>query len=210
MAISAAGYLDHLKTYLKTSSPNGRNHYGGLCKADERRGLKDNEIVLADTDEATNERLKVQFSFSGSVLGIKLDACKEPLFHFLDSQNTRRPWQKRCDFVIFHAFGNQLKAYCIEFKQARTLIRQDAIMLQLHSGEAWCKTLHKLVSAYTGVNKQLKISKYVFTACQDPNPFLDPSGKYLKDHPSIRHYLFSDVDGQNLSFLQNSTVTSIR
>lgn len=209
MAINASGYLQHLKTYLK-SHTSGDENYGKLCKASEARGIAKNEIVLADTDETSKKRFSVKLSFEGDVCAVKLDGCKNPLFHFLDDKNTRRPWQKRCDFVIFHANGNKLDAYCIEFKHARTLIPAEKIMLQLHAGSAWCHTLHKLVDVYAGHKRKINLSKYVFTACENPTPDLDPTGMYLKDYPDIRHYLFSEVDGQNLSFLENSSVTSIR
>ncbi len=209
MAINAAGYLQHLNTYLKSHS-SGDQQYGKLCKANEAKGLLANEIVLADTDETSKQRFSVKLSFDGVVCGIRLDACKNPLFHFLDDRNTKRPWQKRCDFVIFHAVGNSIFAYCIEFKHARTYIPAENVMRQLHAGAAWCHTLHKLVEAYTGYKRTIQLSKYVFTACQNPQPELDRNGEYLKDYPEIRHYLFSDVDGQNLNFLNNTTVQAIR
>lgn len=51
---------------------------------------------------------------------------------------------------------------------------------------------------------------YVFTACENPAPDFDLTGMYLKDYPAIRHYQFDEVDRQNLSFLSNSTITTIR
>ncbi|KPN63034.1 hypothetical protein SAMN04488527_11061 [Aliiroseovarius crassostreae] len=197
MPINADGYFNHLKTFLDTRESVGKSnipHYGQLCRAKEREGLEANEFVLADTDETTKERLKAKLTFSGRVLGLRLDACKNPLFHFLDDDG-KRPWMRKCDFVLFQAHANRLKAYCIEFKKARTFIPASDVMLQLH----------KLIAAYSNKDAQLEVSKYVFTDCQNPGPDLDPEGKYLKDYPDIRHYLFSDVDGMALEDLENDT-----
>lgn len=207
MPINADGYLSHLKTFLDVRETSGKGnapHYGQLCKAKERENLAENEILLADTDETTKERLKAKLTFSGRVLGLRLDACKSPLFHFMHDDG-KRPWGRKCDFVLFQAHENRLKAYCIEFKKARTLIPASDVMLQLHAGEAWCHTLHKLISAYSNKDAQLEVSKYVFTDCINPGPDLDPDDKYLKDYPDIRHYLFSDVDGMALEDLENDT-----
>lgn len=204
MPINADGYIQHLRAYLDTRELKGsRPHYGMLCKADERRYIKEDEIILADTDETSKERLKVKMTFSGQVLGIRLDACKNPLFHFMD-EDGKRPWAKRCDFVIFQSIEDQLRVYCIEFKKARTYIPAENVMLQLHAGEAWCITLHRLLAAYSDKQRELRLSKFVFTDCQNPAQDLDPQGKYLKDYPDIRHYLFSEVDGMALENLENA------
>ncbi len=207
MPINADGYLSHLKTFLDVRETRGKGntpHYGQLCKAKEAISLAENEILLADTDETAQERLKAKLSFSGRVLGLRLDACQSPLFHFMNDDG-KRPWAKRCDFVVFQAHQDRLKAYCIEFKKARTYIPAADVMMQLHAGEAWCLTLHKLLSAYSNKDTRLEVSKYVFTDCQNPDPDLDPENKYLKDYPDIRHYLFSDVDGMALEDLENDS-----
>ena len=144
------------------------------------------------------------------MLGIRLDACKQPMFHFLDNENTRRPWQKRCDFVVFHSFRRQLRAYCFEFKKARTNIPAEKIMLQLHAGEAWCKTLHKLLSAYTNESREIRIAKYAITDCLTPEADLGADNRFLKDYPDIRHYLFSELDGMALENLDRSCEKIIR
>lgn len=205
MPINADGYLSHLKSYLDTREVNGNKpHYGQLCKAKERRSQGENELILADDAEGVKERLIAKLSYSGRVVGLKLDACQNPLFHFLD-QDGKRPWSRRCDFVLFQALDNQLKCYLIEFKKARTRIPASDVMLQLHAGEAWCMTLHRLLSVYSNKDTEIQLSKYLFTACENPGPDLDPDGKYLKDYPDIRHYLFSDVDGMALEDLENDT-----
>jgi len=209
VTINADGYLEHLRSYLKVSSIKGP-HYGNLCNGSERKDLEANEFVLADTDEASKERLKVKMSFKGTMLGIRLDACQQPLFHFLDSENTKRSWQKRCGFVVFQSYRRQLRVSCIEFKKARTNIPAEKIMLQLHSGEAWCKTLHKLLAAYTNESREIRLSKYVFTDCISPAPDLDANGRFLKNYPDIRHYLFSDADGLALEDLDRSCEKIIR
>lgn len=207
MPINADGYFNHLKTFLDTRETIGKGntpHYGQLCKAKERESLAANEILLADTDETTKERLKAKLNFSGRVLGLRLDACKNPLFHFLDDDG-KRPWARKCDFVLFQAHDNRLRAYCIEFKKARTYIPAADVMQQLHAGEAWCATLHKLIASYSNKDTQLEIAKYLFTDCENPAPDLDPDGRYLKDYPDIRHYLFSELEGMALEDLDNDT-----
>jgi len=203
MAINADGYLNHLKSYLDLEETRGsRKHYGFLCKAEERKGISDNEIILADDDDTSKERLKVKLGYSGKMVGIKLDACQDKLFHFL--QNDGHPWSKRCDFVIFHAYQDKLRAYCIEFKKARTYIPIVDVALQLNAAEAWCCTLHSLIANYVGKETPIAISKFVFTDCQNPTPDLERTGKYLKKHPDIRHYLFSDLVGLSLENLENT------
>lgn len=202
MAISASGYLNHLQNYLNIPT------YGKTCLAEECKNIKPNQIILSEKIEGTGIRRKVLLEFSGEAFAVRLDQGKNPLFHFLKTQG--HPWGRRCDFVIFHAVNNSLKVYCIEFKEASTRIPLDKAHLQLKSAEAWCKSLNKIVSAYIGDTKTLNLTKYLFTACKDPSPDLGVNNQYLSRYPSIRHYLFDEVDGQNLSFLNNSTVTTIR
>ena len=159
MPINADGYLSHLKSYLDTREVNGNKpHYGQLCKAKERRSQGENELVLADDAEGVKERLIAKLSYSGRVVGLKLDACQNPLFHFLD-QDGKRPWARRCDFVLFQALDNQLKCFLIEFKKARTRIPASDVMLQLHAGEAWCMTLHRHLSVNSNKDTEIQLSK---------------------------------------------------
>lgn len=202
MPITASGYLNHLRNYLNMTK------YGQTCLASECNNIKTNQIVLSEKIEGTNIRRKVLLEFSGEAFAVRLDQGKDPLFHFLKTDG--HPWGRRCDFVIFQAYKNSLKAYCIEFKEASTRIPLDKAHLQLKAAEAWCKSLNKIVSAYIGDTKTLNLTKYLFTACKDPTPDLGAHNQYLSRYPAIRHYLFDEVDGQNLSFLTNSTITTIR
>jgi hypothetical protein len=214
MSINADGYLNHLITYLDTREMNkNKPHYGQLCKSKEREGQKENEIILADTDETTNERLKVKLRFSGKAFGIRLDTPNAKHFHFLnygeDEQDPQYNWLKRCDFILFQSYQDKLSAYCIEFKKARTYIPAVKVMRQLHAGEAWCVTLHKLIAAYTNKDTPIAISKFVFTDCENPAPDLCHNQKYLKDYPDIRHYNFSEVNETMLEDLEHDCKTII-
>ncbi|WAC47564.1 hypothetical protein OVA03_12745 [Asticcacaulis sp. SL142] len=201
MPINADGYIHLLRNHLKLEK------YGKTCLAAEARSLQPNQISLSEALEDRTGRRKIVLQFDGDILAVKLDADSNPLYNFLLDE--RHPWSKRCDFIIFQSINNQVKAYCIEFKEARTRIPLDNIMLQLKAAEAWVCTLNKLISSYLGETHAIQLSKFVFTACENPAPDLDISGRYLARYPSIRHYLFDDVDGVNLSSLENATVNTI-
>ncbi|NQY82988.1 MAG: hypothetical protein HRT36_08310 [Alphaproteobacteria bacterium] len=204
MSLNADEYFNHLSNYLDTHefTRKQKPHYGMLCKAKEKGNIKSNEIVLADTDQASKDRLKVKLCYSDVAFSIRLDATDLPLFIFLD--NTAKPWSKRCDFIIFHLFSESLFVYCIEFKKSRTYIPAEDVMLQLNAAEACFITLHRLILAYTNKSTKVFLSKFVFTDCKDPIPDLDEKGKYLKEYPDIRHYLLSEVDGHALEKLENN------
>lgn len=202
MTISANGYLNHLRNYLNVAD------YGKTCKSSEKDYSVNNKIVLSEPIQGADRRRKVEFLFDGEVIGVRLDCGSDPLFHFLN--NNGHPWAKRCDFIIFQSVRNSIKAHCIEFKEAKTNIPVDSVYMQLKAAEAWCKSLRTIISAYVGEQKQINLSKYIFTACTNPDHFLCKKNHYLNKHPSIRHYHFDQVNGQNLSFLNNSTVTTIR
>ena len=193
MTINAQGYLEHLRSYLNLAD------YGKTCLAKEQKGNTENQLTISDTINENGDRQCVTLSFSGVAFAIKLDSKKDPLFHFLN--NDGHPWARRCDFIVLHAYRNSVKAYCIEFKQASTRIPVDKAYLQLKSAEAWCATLNKILSAYIGETKRITLSKYIFTACRNPDPDLGPTNRYLRKYPSIRHYLFNEVDGMALEDL---------
>jgi len=201
MPINAQGYFNHLKTYLNM------NDYGQTCLASEAKSLLPNQLALSEKIQGTNKRQKITLDYKGEAFAIKLDCGNDPLFHFLD--NHKRPWSKRCDFVIFQCRNNSLFAYCIEFKAASTFIPTTDVMLQLKAGQAWCQSLSKIMNAYTNTSRQFRLTKFVVTGCANPDPDLDTTKKYLKDHPSIRHYLFTEIDGMNLEDLENSCVETI-
>ena len=202
MSITAQGYLEHLKSYLNMKD------YGQTCQAKEKQRSESNQIVLSEKIEGTTERRKVTLNFKGDAFAIRLDQGNDPLYHFLRN-NEGHLWSRRCDFIIFHRAGAKINAYCIEFKEASTRIPNDKIMLQLAAAEAWCSSLNKIVSAYIGQTKKINLSKYIFTACKNPDPDLDDRSKYLRKCPSIRHYLFSEIDEKSLEELENSTIKSI-
>jgi len=202
MAISASGYLNHLQNYINLAE------YGNTCNPSEMDFTVNNKIVLSEKVEGTRRRRKVELKFQGEAFGMRLDCKNNPLFHFLN--NDGNPWAKRCDFIIFQALNNSLKVHCIEFKEATTNIPVGSVYMQLKAAEAWCQSLSTIINAYIGERKTLNLTKYLFTACANPDRYLCGQNQYLRQHPSIRHYLFDEVDGQNLNSLTNSTVTTIR
>jgi len=201
MPINAQGYLQHIRQYLNLAK------YGEVCSFSEKLDARENELIISEKVENSKKRIKIKLIYQGDVVAIKLDKCVDPLFHFLDTPN--RPWAKRCDFVIFHCKNTSLNAYCIEFKQAENFIPVNDVMLQLNAGAAWVKCLNKIIGAYTGVSRPIRISKYLFTGCVKPAPDLDDTGKYLRAYPSIRHYLFSEVNGMSLEALENQCVDTV-
>jgi len=201
MPINAQGYLQHIRQYLNNID------YGKTSLAKERRRIRQNELVLSEKLETGNRR-KVKLTFQGEAFAIRLDCSKVPLFHFLFNGQGML-WDKRCDFIVFHCYQDNLNVYCIEFKEASTRINNDQIMLQLEASKAWVKSLKGIVDAYANKNCTISISQYVFTACRNPLPDLEPSGRYLRKYPSIRHYLFTEVDGMALEDLENECADTL-
>ncbi|MDO8207781.1 MAG: hypothetical protein Q7T38_08180 [Gallionella sp.] len=160
--------------------------------------------------EKTEKKQTIKLMASGELLVIKLDAKNNkgsslPLFHFLD--DNAKPWSKRCDFVIFNLRKNKLYVYCIEFKSET--IPHD-VTEQLEASMAWCKALHATVNAYTAKRTQLNVTKYVLSNHPNPTAYLDADGKYLLRDHTIRHYLYSEINGLALSDLENSNIEVIR
>jgi len=193
MVINAQGYFDCMHSYLNI------RHYALPIK-NSRIILKENVFT------ATGEKeMEVKLQFNGEVFGIKLDKKNkkgncEPLFHFLDDE--AKPWASRCDFIIFHCYRNKIKAYLFEFKSKT--ISADSIVRQLNAGEAWCKSLVKIIKIYTNKSKKISLTKFVLTLHTNPAAYLGENGKYLKADSSIRHYNYDDIQGINLSDLENS------
>src|SRR5436190_14522225 len=109
MPINAQGYFNALRSYLNTQ-------YYEVSK------VKDGSVVLKEKiylPGNTSQEIKITLGIPGEAIIIKLDkknnkGNSDPLFHFLNDE--AKPWSKRCDFVVFHRFGNRLHAYCFEFK----------------------------------------------------------------------------------------------
>lgn len=199
MALNAQGYFNCLKSYLNT------NHYGVHQPTS-------GEVVLEEKifSEKTEKKQTIKLRASGELLVIKLDAKNNkgsslPLFHFLD--DNAKPWSKRCDFVIFNLRKNKLYVYCIEFKSET--IPHD-VPDQLKASLSWCQALHATISAYTAKSCQLNVTKYVLSNHPDPSLYLDEAGKYLQRDHTIRHYLYSEINGLALSDLENSNIEVIR
>lgn len=198
MALNAQGYFNCLGSYLNT------NHYGV-------RQPTSGKVTLTETvaTQSGKKKHEVTLQCSGDVIVIKLDAKKNgsslPLFHFLDDD--AKPWSKRCDFVIFNLRKNKLFVYCIEFKSET--IPHD-VPDQLKASLAWCQALHATISAYTAKNSRLNVTKYVLSNHPDPALYLDEAGKYLRRDHTIRHYLYSEINGLALSDLENDNIELIR
>ena len=197
MALNAQGYFDHLKSYLNM------NFY-------EVRGFN-GEISLSEKIfiEEGKQNITVKLKYEGEVFAIKLDKKNKgnhiPLFHFLD--DTGKPWSKRCDFILFHLHKNKINIHCFEFKWKT--ISADRVIAQLNASSAWCRTLSNTIKNYTNKSKTLYLSKYVLTKHLNPNNYLDSNNKYLNSDQSIRHYHYDDIDGINLSDLENASVEKI-
>ena len=199
MAVNAEGYFNGLFNYLN------QKNYGV-------KSVNSEQIILKEKIFFTSsERIqKVILKTDGDVIAIKLDIKKQKgksqsLFDFLD--NTGKPWSKRCDFVIFHRIRSKLFVYCIEFKSDK--IPGDAID-QLTATTAWVQSLHSIIKAYTNKKIQLNVKKFVFSTSPNPTPYLESLGKYLSRDHSIRHYLYSEVNGLKLSDLENANIEIIR
>ena len=202
MAINAQGYFNALRSYLNTS------HYE-VTETDAGKIVLKDEIYQPGLPNPVIQ--KVRLIVTGEALVINLDkkiSKKKnqslPLFHFLD--DNAKPWSKRCDFVIFQRNGERLSVACIEFKSASL---PDSLVDQLKSSEAWCRTLCGIIKLYTGKSKRVHLTKYVLSCHPNAAPFLDSDGKYLQRDPSIRHYLYKDIDGLSLDALDNTNVERI-
>ena len=200
MSLNAEGYFNALRSYLNTA------HYGVMEIDGGRIVLKDEIYPAGSTIPVVQ---KVRLTVPGEALVINLDkkgrnGRSEPLFHFLD--DTAKPWSKRCDYVVFHRLRERLSVQCIEFKSATF---PETLVDQLNASEAWCRALHSTVKLYTGKAKRVHLTKFVFSCHANPADFLDTAGKYLKRDHSIRHYLYSEVDGLSLDALENTNVDTI-
>lgn len=194
MTINALGYFNQLRSHLNMAYYAIEPKIAGV-------------IELKEKIEGQSKPQKVTLTFDGEAFAIKLDKGNQPLFHFLD--NNAKPWSKRCDFVVFHCSKNRICVYCIEFKAASTFIPVDKIIWQLRSSADWCRALSNTIKGYTQQKKRLLLTKYAFTNCSNPAPDLEGSGKYLRKEPSIRHYVFTEVEGMNLKDLENTSVETI-
>ena len=201
MALDAAGYFHHLKSYFNLS------FYAVPIPNPGELVLKERILVGGKKKEFV-----VKLNYTGQVFAIKLDkevkrGHYEPLFHFLDNQG--KPWSKRCDFVIFQLHGRQLKAYCLEFKNQS--VDAEGVVAQLTASERWCRALNATIDIYTGHKKKIKLTKYLVTDCSSERAatYLDVANEYLSRDPSIRHYLYSEINGKSLRDLEHTIVETI-
>lgn len=203
MSLNAQGYFNALRSYLNTA------HY-------EVRETDGSRIVLREKIYPPNSQIevdqRVRLSVTGETLVINLDKKisrsknqSNPLFHFLD--DNAKPWSKRCDYVVFHRIRERLNVHCIEFKSASI---PGSSVDQLKASESWCRALHSTIKHYTGKARKLHLTKFVLSCHTKPAPYLDSAGKYLLSDPSIRHYLYQDIDGLALDGLDNTHVETIQ
>lgn len=194
MAITAEGYFRAIENHL--------HHDYVITKRDNGRIVLEEKVYWPGSDKPKNQ--VVRLGFDGEVLVVRLDQrAQHRLFHFLE--NDSKPWAQRCDFVIFQFSANRLNVFCIEFKSASL---PDSLVDQLEAGEAWCRSVHSVIKAYTGKTKRLNLRKYVFSAMPDPDRFTDANGYLNKDH-SIRHFHYDDLKVMKLEDLVNATVETI-
>jgi hypothetical protein len=198
MPINGHGYFDHLRAYLNMG-------FYGIEAANGELHLR--EKIFTPGGETT---IDVALKVADPAFAIKLDKTNgkghhEPLFHFLD--NNAKPWSRRCDFVIFHLCHDRIAAHCMEYKWETLSI--DSIVSQLDAGVAWCRTLCTAIKCYTSITKRVGVRKYVLSRHPNPAPYLDRTGKYLRADPSVRHYLYSEIDGLSLRDLDNNCTETI-
>lgn len=200
MSLNAQGYFNALRSYLNTKDYEVTGADGGRIVLREK-------VFVAGSPKPVEYR--VRLSVTGEALVINLDrknrnGTSDPLYHFLN--DNAKPWSKRCDFVVFHRVRERINVHCFEFKSATF---PDALVDQLESSEAWCRTLRSTIKHYTGDAKPLYLTKFVLSCHPNPAPYLDAAGKYLQRDHSIRHYLYSDIDGLALDALDNTNIESI-
>ncbi len=197
MALNAQAYYNCLKAYLNLKNYAVTQSTNGKIVITEKIYPKGSAVL---TDQ------KIILNFRGEAFVIKLDRYDNmPLFHFLN--NDSKPWAKRCDFVIFHRNRNKVNAHCIEFKSGTF---PEKLVDQLKASLAWCHSLHSTIKHYTTHSRKMSIRKFVFSCHSNPEAYLDAENKYLtKDH-SIRHYLYSDIDGTDLEDIENDNMVEIR
>ncbi len=192
MAVDANKYFRGLRAYLNTK------HYE-VSKRDSGRIVLEEKIFFSGSEKLQTVRL----GFEGDIIAIRLDkknskGSSDPLFHFFDDE--AKPWSKRCDFVVFQLLNKKIYVYCIEFKSASL---PGGLVDQLKASEAWCKSIHSIISLYTGEKKRLHLKKYVFSCMDDPSRFVDDEGYIMRDH-SIRHYHYDDLSSIKLEELENA------
>lgn len=198
MSLNAQGYFNALRSYLNAEYE--------VTDTDAGRIVLKEKVFVGGLPKPVV--YKVRLVVTGEALVINLDRKKngnsEPLFHFLN--DNAKPWSKRCDFVVFHRVKERINVHLFEFKSTTF---PDALVDQLDASEAWCRALHSTIEHYTGDGKRLYITKFVLSCHPNPALYLDAAGKYLQRDPSIRHYLYQDIDGLALDALDNTNVETI-
>lgn len=200
MSLNAQGYFNALRSYLDTKDFL-------VSETEEGRILLKEKVFVGGSPKPIEYR--VRLGVTGEALVINLDAknskgSSDPLFHFLN--DNAKPWSRRCDFVIFHRVRERINVHCIEFKSGSF---PEGLVDQLEASEAWCRALRSTIKHYTGHAKPLYLTKFVLSCHPNPAPYLDAAGKYLQRDHSIRHYLYSEVDGMSLDALENTNVETI-
>lgn len=201
MGLDAQGYFQHLKSYLNTDYYAIQPNLNGVLKLKEKiyttDGEKEIELPLkVDKGEAFAIKLDTKVSLKSGKSRMENKNDHQPLFHFLDDQG--KPWSKRCDFIIFHRYRRDVKAYCFEFKYKS--LPSDSVVAQLSASELWCKALQSTIKIYTSHKKTIKLSKFALTYCDEEKAatYLDEENTFLSRDPSIRHYHYNDISEKAL------------
>lgn len=202
MAMDAKGYFHHLRNYLNTD-------FYGVSK------FPGNEIELKEKIQvgASKKEHKVTLKHEGELFAIKLDSLnkkgnQDPLYHFLG--NNGQPWTKRCDFIVFNLVGKKIFVYCLEFKSQS--LDTESISAQLQSAEKWCRALLATIDIYVNKKCKFELTKLVVSDCPEDRleSYLEENGQFLARDPSVRHFLYKDINGLTLDELNHAGTETVK
>jgi hypothetical protein len=202
MAMDAKGYFHHLRNYLNTD-------FYGIPK------FPGDEIELKEKIKVGNKKkeFKATLKHEGELFAIKLDSTNNqgnqlPLYHFLD--NNGQLWTKRCDFIVFNLVGKKIFVYCLEFKSQH--LDTESISGQLQAAEKWCRALLATINIYVNKKCKFELTKLVVSECPEDRlgSYLEENGEFLARDPSVRHFLYKDINGLALNDLNHAGTETVR
>jgi hypothetical protein len=200
--MDAKGYFHHLRNYLNT------DFYGVPKVASDQIELKEKIQVGSQKKE-----YKVKLKHEGELFAIKLDSInkngnQDPLYHFLG--NNGQPWTKRCDFIVFNLLDRKIFVYCLEFKSHS--LDTENISAQLNAAEKWCRALLATIDIYVNKKCKFELTKLIVSECPKERlgSYLEENGEFLARDPSVRHFLYKDINGLRLSELNHAGTETVK